>query len=99
MKELEFKQHHNGEWRLEASESNGITVMSGDKEIALIENNDTFLLTEQDWKHAQLISAAPDLLEALINFLEGVEELNNNHQEGWIDVIQQAKQAINKAVN
>lgn len=38
-----------------------------------------------------------ELLEALKECLEGVEELNGEYQEGWDEVINKAKAAISKA--
>ena len=48
--------------------------------------------------NAKLIAAAPKLLEALQNCLEGVIELNGEFQEGWEEVIEAAELAINKAL-
>lgn len=47
--------------------------------------------------NAHLIAAAPELLDSLIECLEGVEELNGEYQEGWDLVIEKAKRAINRA--
>lgn len=95
MKNLEFKEHNSGEWRLEASDSNSITVMSGNKDIALIENNDTFLLTEKDWLNAKLIASAPNLMKSLKKCIKVLKEHNKEHQKSWDNVIKEAEEVIN----
>jgi hypothetical protein len=52
---------------------------------------------EETEANAKLIAAAPDLLEALIEALPAVEELNGEFQEGWEDTINKIKKAIKKA--
>ena len=52
---------------------------------------------EEEIANAKLIAAAPELLEALIECLEGVKELNGEYQDGWDDVIEKASLIIKKA--
>ena len=52
---------------------------------------------EDGLSNAKLIAAAPELLEALIECLEGVKELNGEYQSGWQEVIEKADKAIKKA--
>lgn len=44
----------------------------------------------------KLSAAAPELLESLIECLEGVKELNGEYQDGWDDVIERAEQVIQR---
>lgn len=53
---------------------------------------------ETAYANSILMASAPDLLKSLQECLEGVEELNNDYQEGWDEVIEKAKSAINKAL-
>lgn len=52
---------------------------------------------EEAKANAQLIATVPELLEALIECLEGVKELNGEYQDGWDDVIEKASLIIKKA--
>lgn len=45
----------------------------------------------------EIIAAAPDMLEALKEALPGLEELNNEFQEGWEFTIEKVASAIKKA--
>lgn len=54
-------------------------------------------LDETTIADAQLISAAPDLLEALQNTLIGFKALIGDQADEWIEVIE-AEKAINKAL-
>lgn len=62
----------------------------------------TNILDEDKCERAEdnglLCAAAPDLLEALKECLEGVHELNDEFQTGWDEVIEKAEAAINKAL-
>lgn len=55
-------------------------------------------INEETYANGKIIAAAPELLTSLIECLEGVEELNDEFQEGWDEVIERAKQVINKAL-
>jgi len=55
------------------------------------------LMFKETTANAKLISAAPELLEALIECLDGVQELNGEYQDGWDEVINKTKAAIKKA--
>lgn len=63
-----------------------------------VSRNEVMDIHNESYANAKLISAAPMLLEALKECLEGVEKLNDDFQDGWDEVIEKAKVAINKAL-
>lgn len=88
-------KHTKGEWKI--FEDVDDIYIESDKSIASICCITGWVGLGQDEANAKLISAAPELLEALIECLEGVEELNGEYQEGWDDTINKALNAIKKA--
>lgn len=54
-------------------------------------------MQEEADANARLIAAAPELLDALMECLEGVKELNGEYQDGWDTVIEKASLIIKKA--
>jgi hypothetical protein len=85
-KMTQFK-HTPGPW-----EGNADYIVSSNLQIVCT-------LSEHDTAKAdaKLIAAAPELLEALIECLEGVKELNGEYQDGWDDVIGKTSLIIKKA--
>lgn len=100
---MEIEKHTPGPWDFNKT---SFTILSDGKETnqsySIGRANDMGFYMKsiakvESFSDARLIAAAPELLDSLIECLEGVEELNGEYQEGWDLVIEKAKLAINKA--
>lgn len=94
-------KHTKGEWGYKKFDvtkvqySYVIQSSNGDTICKMLRDDSDNVITEG--ANAKLIAAAPELLEALIECLGGVKELNGEFQEGWDETIEKAENAINKA--
>ena len=89
-----FQSHREGNdgmYRTQVYDKNGETIASLAWYPFTVDNN-TYTLRDQN---AKLISAAPDLLEALKRFIAFTDNINNSSFES--SMILQAKLAIKKA--
>ena len=93
---MENLKHTKGEW---FANNCMVTINGTFNEIAKCHSlsNNNCLSLEEMRANAKLIAAAPDLLEALIEALPAVMELNGEYQEGWDETIIKIENAINKA--
>lgn len=82
-----------GKWQVEENSSAQLAITNGNIAIAFIPKLQSHCIENTD-----LIASAPELLEALIECLEGVHELNDEFQDGWDEVIEKAERVINKAL-
>ena len=89
-------KHTQGEWRvirkMNVKSSEGYICSCGGKRTSMSINNEI----EMNTANAKLISAAPDLLNALRSMLS---QLENEHVSEFMDeFINEAKEAIEKAL-
>ena len=78
---------------------NALNVIDADEEIIASVINEHTNTTKKDWKHARLIAASPDLLEACEALLNIVDTMNGDFVIGkdYNEAIDKAEAAISKA--
>ncbi len=81
-----------GPWEIEDSEDGLQTSVCGDIKVRF--NRDNSKMAAEAWANARLIAAAPELLEALREFVSAVEFVDPGV---YSDQIADAKKAISKA--
>ena len=93
------KEHTPGPWFAEpeeASDHRGIAIVAPGNGwiVATITPDDDRKTDAIDWANARLIAAAPDLLEALVEFIKDTEAVGPDHIAGdWPDLIETYKHA------